>query len=100
MHHGKKTSEGIIVRNAREWFEEACDTGELFPGRQLVCVKIYIGTTFWKGNGGSCPRKYLCTKSHTPSVFTVRGVCSNPKLLGVSIMTKTEDISTALSVLL
>ncbi len=73
---------------------------ELFPGRSLIRPNIDFGSTSTTENSRSCRNSYAPTKSHTPGIFIVQCVCRHPKLLGVSTMTKTEVVSTGLSILL
>ena len=98
MAHKRGT--GLDNRDATRRYEEACETGELFPGRPIIRLNIDFGRTSNRENGRPCTKNYASAKSHAPAIFTVQCVCRHPKLLGVSIMTKTEGVSTALSVLL
>ncbi len=91
---------GLDVRDARRWFGEACETGELCPGSPFVRPNIDFGSTSNRENGRLCTKNYASAKSHTPGIFTVQCVCRHLKLLVVSVMTKTEGVSTALIVLL
>ena len=82
------------------WYIEACKTGELLPGRPQVRPNIDFCPTSRLESSRACRKVYSKTKSHTPSIFTVICVCKHPRLLGVSVMTRTEGVNTALSVLL
>ena len=82
------------------WLNEAQKVGELFPGRPRVRLGTDFGRVARKENGRSCRKMYTKSDSHTPGIFTVHCICSKPKLLGISVMTEMEGVSTALSVLL
>ena len=92
--------DGAQETNLTRWFYEACETGELFPGRPQVRPNMDFGPTSSAENSRSCRKHYSKARAHTPGIFTVQCACKRPKLLGVSVMTRTEGVSTALSVLL
>ena len=91
---------GLEQSETRGWLEEACQTGELFPGRPQVRPNIDFGTASRNENSKSCRKVYTKGNYHTPGIFIAQCVCRHPKLLSVSVMTNTEGVSTALSVLL
>ena len=85
-----KNGKGIANPLNLGWFEEASQ----------VRPNINFGATSTVENSRTCRKNYGGIRSHTPRIFTVVCVCRHPKLLGVSVMTKTEGVSTALSILL
>ena len=91
---------GLPESEHLSWLKEAQTTGEFFPGREQVRPGVYFGNSSRKENARSCKKNYSKSDSHSPGIFTVQCVCSNPKLLGVSVMRECERVSTALSVLL
>lgn len=44
-----------------------------------------------------CSKDYRRAPSHSPGLFTVQFSCSHPKLLGVTVMSANESLSTALT---
>ena len=95
-----RNGSGMSQSKWTDFLSEASKTGELFPGRPQVRPNIDFGATSKAENAASCRKNYSKANSHTPGIFTVQCVCSRPKLLGVSVMTKTEGVSTALSTIL
>lgn len=80
---------------------EAAITGELYPGRPLCRPRIL----FKNGKDGEgwnerCEKDYRYHRSHSPGLFTVQCACKRPKLLGITVMNRSESISTALTSLL
>ena len=82
------------------WLNEAQRTTEFFPGRKQVRPLVDFGTHSNIENARSCRKNQAKSDTHAPGIFTVQCVCSHPKLIGVSVMRKYEDVITALSVLL
>jgi len=82
------------------WMDEACRTGDVFPGRPIVRPRIDFGLSSKKENSKQCTKNYRASSSHSPGIFTVQCACRHPKLLGVSVMESCEGVSTALSVML
>jgi len=91
---------GLQERSNEDWLTEAQRTGEFFPGRPQVRPRLDFGSSSRKENARSCRKLYTKSESHSPGIFTVQCVCSHPKLIGVSVMSECEGVSTALSVLL
>ncbi len=94
-----KRGTGLENRDASRWYEEACGTGEIFPGRPFVPPSIDFGTTSNRENERSCTKNCASAKSDTLVIFTVQCFYRYLKLLNVSVITKTERLSTVLSVL-
>jgi len=61
---------------------------------------LYFGPSSREENARSCRKLYTKSETHSPGIFTVQCVCSHPKLIGISVMTECEGVSTALSTLL
>ena len=91
---------GIMNAPLHDWLAEANRTGEIFPGRPEVRLRIDFSTTSHEENTRSCQKHYSASSTHSPGIFTVQCACENPKLLSLSIMQRCEGISTALYVLL
>ncbi len=77
---------------ARTWLKDAMETGEIFPGRPVVRPRVDFGQAKKIENEKSCQRMYAALKR-----FTVQCCCPYPKILGISVMEKSEGVSTALS---
>ncbi len=75
-------------------------TGEIFPGRPTVRPGVDFGISSRTENKAGCRKFYSKSDSHSPGMFTVQCFCQYPKLLGLSVMSDGEGVSTALSVLL
>ncbi len=77
-------------------------TGELFPGRPLCRPRIHFDNarSHPDAQHDDCSKQYRNSQSHSPGLFTVQCVCSNPKLLGVSVMNSSESLSIATSTIL
>lgn len=90
------TSEPDTIANS-----EAAKCGELFPVRPLVRPRVRFknasGGDLWNDD---CSKQYRFHPSHTPGLFTIQCVCARPKLLGITVMSESEGIATALSSLI
>ena len=73
--------------------------GQLFPGRPVVRSNIDFGRNPFRESITSCTKNYASAKSYAPGIITVKCVNRHLKLLGVSVMTKNEGVSTEQSVL-
>lgn len=81
------------------WMEDARRTGELFPGRPIVRPRVKFENNRKEDGNRSCSKKYRYSRAHSPGLFTVQCTCSQPKILGISVMEEPEGISNAFSVL-
>ena len=102
LNDSNKSGFSIDSPSTWSWQEEARKTGELFPGRSQIRPNIDFGSYSASENPRSCRKNFFSSRSHSPGIFTVQCVCvcQYPKLLGVSVMKKTESGNTALSILL
>ena len=109
----KKAGEDVIDYNNRYRFwsttgkdgkenllAEAQRIGEFFPGRKQVRPGLNFVSRSRREKSVWCNKNHSRFDTHRPGIFTVQWVCKRPKLVGVSVMTEIEGISTALSVLL
>ena len=91
---------GLNITIHDNWLSEAARTGEVFPGRPEVRPRVEFGSSSRTENLRSCKKGYKASNTFSPGIFTVQCVCTNPKIIGVSVMMECEGISTALSILL
>lgn len=98
FHH--QFGAGMTDVSLLNWLKEASRTGELFPGRPEVRPRVDFGRSSRFENKQTCRKNYKASSTFSPGLFTVQCVCSNPNLLGLSVMLECEGISTALSALL
>lgn len=75
---------------------EAAIRGELFPGRPLIRPSIRFKNK--KGEWREeCAKDYRCSPTHSPGLFQVVCACEHPKLLGVTVMDRSESVSCAIT---
>ncbi len=89
---GNETTDG--------WLAIASRTRVFFPGRNLVRPRIDFGSSSRAENLMPCRKNYRKSDSPPPGIFTVQCCCRFPKLIGLSVMSECERISTALYALL
>ena len=96
-------SAGDVVNDNEEvqhWLSEANRTGESFPLRRFVRPRIDFGKTSRAENMVGCRKSCQASESNYPGIFKVQFCCVYPKLLGLSVMSEREGVSTSISVLL
>ena len=81
-----KNGTGIADDSDRNWIYEAQRTGEIFPGRPKIRPSLDIGTSSKRENARTCRKNYTELETCSLGIFMVQCVCSNPKIIGISVM--------------
>ena len=87
--------------NGTSWLGEANRTGEIFPGRPIDRPGIFL-EAHQEQRTRQVVEKIIVLLTHIPRYIhsTVQCCCRYPNLLGLSVMSECEGVSTSLSVLL
>ena len=91
------TTESYVKEN---WLAEAQRTVEFFSGRKKIRPGLNSGARSRREKSVRRKKNHSRSNRSSPGISSVQCVWEKPKLIGVSVMTETEGISTALSFLL
>ena len=83
----------------QHWLTEANRTSEFFPGKPKVSPRTDFGRTSREERMAGCRKSYRASESHSPGIFTEQCYWKYPKLVGLSVISECEGVSTAISVL-
>jgi hypothetical protein len=76
--------------------------GSFFPGRIPCRPSVKFSTRSKRSSEDVqyCNKRYETTRTHSPGLIVAACCCEKPKILGISVLTEPESVSTAVSVVL